>query len=305
MASEENDLYDDSVRTSSSEANEYSTPNMPIGGDIYGDGADGSVGSYSLYERPGNVSENRLPTNGAARSPGFDWSSIVNRAFAPSGNRGGGMMGDMMTPTGLLSLLSSGMGIGTSLYNSSQANSAANKYMNQAKKPFNIDQYNQPMSQLEEAALRRELTSQLTQRGVPLDSAVASGWIAEMMAKTKNERFMQAAQLAERQQANMLNAYGLNAQIAGSKQPAGDTSAVANYLQQMMAQRARLAEEQRTRQWMTELLQLYKQMGSSRLPNQSPGASVYTPPQVSNAGEGQWEGDRDDNVSEFGYGRPY
>lgn len=140
----------------------------------------------------------------------FDFLSNIGRAlynFLPQEQPeyGGGLDWGKIGAAG-----SAGLGTFGLISNALEANrrkKMQEQYFKAASTPADPNQFYRPMTDIEQRMLRNALAAELQGRSVPMDSAYASGSIAESMAKTEGDRFLNAAKLAEAAKQNQLAGY--------------------------------------------------------------------------------------------------
>lgn len=188
---------------------------------------DEYTSSYEIFDRPLGAGQNRQPR--------LDAGGGNPNMFAGFGTD---LYNTFANPLGILSLLSTGLGVGTGVLNQNQANADYRALLKQAQTPFNSDQYYVPISDAQRAAMERALKANLALRGVPLDSMIASGAVSELMGRNELDRRRMAYELASRQQQNILGA------MSGRQpRPAmGDVSALGNYLSMLKLMQTRQSE---------------------------------------------------------------
>jgi len=187
---------------------------------------------------------------------------VIDMAFAPSYSYPdvSPAYSDFANPLGLLALLSTGLGIGSTIYNPLQSSAEADRFLRQARQPLDPSSYLRAITKAEEAAMQRTIKGDLVTRGVPLDSAYATGLIAELMAKDARGRLADAYGIAAGQQGNVLGAYRSRLEERAQRRPMGDVSALPSYLQAMMMARQRQAIEQRQGTQQTQFMDMLRRL---------------------------------------------
>lgn len=158
-------------------------------------------------------------------------------ADAVGGMFGGGSGADK--GLGWLSLLGTGAGIGSQVYNGVQQRNAYNQMKGLADKPIDPYQFYQQMGAAERASLGRSIKADMAATGKPYDGGFGTGLTSEIMAGRDTDRFKSAIEAALGQRQMQLGAYGANGRLAQGYSGVGDAGALGQYMRWRSARDAR------------------------------------------------------------------